>query len=134
MAKENYEIGEEASVKGVVTRVDNVNGHEEYTVVVQNDNARRPINIGPKVAPQAFTNGQSELLALNAERDEEVAKESAAAQKELDAAAEKEANDVDAEVVKGDDSPEDIREKTVTPDPHRTPAGQGAKGTLPTKK
>lgn len=127
MAKNDYKVGEEASVKGVVTRIDNVNGHDTYTVVVPNENATRPIDIGPQVAPQAYTNDQSETLALNAERTAEVVAESEKAEKELADAKGK--DDVD-----GDDSAEEIREKTVTPDPARTPAGQGAKGTVPAKK
>jgi len=109
MANAEYRIGDEATITGVVTGVGDNGGNPEYTVAVNNPDTERPISVPAQVSPVAYANNQDEVLALNAKRYAEVAKESAAAQKELD-------KNKDEDQVTGDD----------TPDPARTPAGNAS--------
>jgi len=122
MAKDkNYAVGDEVTVSGVVTHVGDNGGNPEYTIAVNNEDSERPISIPPRVHPAAFTNGPVELAEANQKTYDEVAKEAEKADKELADANKDEAG------VKSD--PKEIRKETVTPDPAKTPAGQGAKGT-----
>lgn len=127
MAKNaEHNIGDEVTVKGVVTRVGSNGGNFEYTVAVNNEESERPISIPARVHPAAFTNGPVELAEANQKTYDEVAKEAEKADKELAKDAKDEAGSTS--------EPKDIREKTQTPDPAATPAGQGAKGTVPAAK
>jgi len=122
-----YEVGDEFG-DGVVTRVGMNNGHTEYSVAVVDESLDRPVDFGPKVAPQARATGQTEVLALNQERQDEVDAEAAAADEELAEKAKSDEEDGSGEQVKAADSPKTIREKTVSPDPAKTPAGNGSAG------
>lgn len=116
MAKNaEYAVGDEVTVKGVVTHVGDNGGNPEYTIAVNNEETERPISIPPRVHPAAFTNGPVELAEANQATYDEVAKEAEKADKES------------ADAAKTSD-PKEIRKETVTPDPAKTPAGQGAKG------
>lgn len=129
MAKNpEYRIGEEVTVSGVVTHVGDNGGNPEYTIAVNDPTSERPISIPPTVHPAAFTNGPIELAEANQKTYDEAAKDSEKAQKELDKNAEKE--------VGSDSDPEVIREKTETPDPAKTPAGNAsaAKPATPAKR
>lgn len=127
MAKNaEYAVGDEVTVKGVVTHVGTNGGNPEYTIAVNDDTVERPVSVPARVHPAAFTNGPVELAEANQKTYDEAAKDSEEATRALEKDAEDEAG--------SDSDPETIREKTVTPDPAKTPAGQGAKGTLPTKK
>ena len=91
MSKE-YTRGDEVTiggVKGIVTGTSSNNGNPEYTIAFQEEDSR-PVSVGQKVAPQATANGQAETLALNAEREEEAAKESEEATKLAQEKADKE--------------------------------------------
>jgi hypothetical protein len=121
--KKEYAVGDEVTVSGVVTRVGDNGGNPEYTVAVNNENSERPISVPPRVHPAAFTVGPVELAEENQKTYDEIAKDAAEADKALEEDNKDEAG--------SDSNPETIREKTVTPDPAKTPAGQGAKGTLP---
>jgi len=124
MAKNaEYAVGDEVTVKGVVTHVGTNGGNPEYTVAVNDDTVERPISIPPRVHPAAFTNGPAELAEANQATYDEAAKESEKATRELEKNADEEAG--------SDSNPEVIREKTQTPNPATTPAGQGAKGVAP---
>jgi hypothetical protein len=124
MAKNaEYAVGDEVTVKGVVTNVGTNGGNPEYTIAVNDDTVERPISIPPRVHPAAFTNGPVELAEANQKTYDEAAKNSEEATRALEEDAKDEAG--------SDSNPEEIREKTVTPDPAKTPAGQGAKGPLP---
>lgn len=122
MAKNaEYAVGDEVTVKGVVTHVGSNGGNFEYTVAVNNEDTERPISVPPRVHPAAYTNGPVELAEANQKTYDEVAKDAEKADKEKESAEEDKAK-----------SPAEVRKETVTPDPKATPAGQGAKGT-PTK-
>lgn len=121
-----HAVGDEVTVSGVVTHVGDNGGNPEYTVAVNNENSERPISIPPRVHPAAFTNGPVELAEANQKTYDEVAKEAEKADKEL--------ADANKDEAGSDSDPKAIREKTVTPDPAKTPAGQGAKGKLSTDK
>jgi hypothetical protein len=122
MAKNaEYQVGDEVTVKGVVTRVGTNGGNPEYTVAVNDETSERPISVPQSVHPAAFTNGPLELAEANQKTYDEVRKDSEKAQKELDENAEDEAG--------SSSDPKQIRKETVSPDPAKTPAGQGAKGT-----
>ncbi len=126
MAKNaEYAVGDEVTVSGVVTHVGTNGGNPEYTVAVNDDSVERPISIPPRVHPAAFTNGPAELAEANQKTYDEVAKDAEKADKELAADNSDEAG--------SSSSAEESREKTVTPDPAKTPAGQGAKGVPATK-
>lgn len=125
MAKNaEYAVGDEVTVSGVVTRVGDNGGNFEYTVAVNNEDTERPISIPPRVHPAAYTNGPVELAEANQKTYDEAAKDSERAEKELE-----EKKDESTNKAK---SAEEVRKETVTPDPAKTPAGQGAKGKLPT--
>lgn len=127
MAKNaEYVVGDEVTVSGVVTHVGTNGGNPEYTIAVNDKTVESPVSVPNPVHPAAFTNGPVELAEANQVTYDEAAKDSAEATKELEKK--------ESDQVTGADSPEEIREKTVTPDPKKTPAGQGAKGTLPTQK
>lgn len=127
MAKNaEHAVGDEVTVSGVVTRVGDNGGNFEYTVAVNNEESERPISIPPRVHPAAFTNGPVELAEANQKTYDEVAKEAEKADREQEKANKEEAG--------SDSDPDAIREKTVTADPAKTPAGQGAKGTTPAAK
>lgn len=122
MANEKvHAVGDEVTVKGVVTRVGDNGGNPEYTIAVNNPDSERPISIPPRVHPAAFTNGPIELAEANQKTYDQAAKESERADKELAEENKDEAG--------SDSSPKETREETATPDPAKTPAGQGAKGT-----
>lgn len=116
-----HAVGDEVTVSGVVTHVGDNGGNPEYTVAVNNPDSERPISIPPRVHPAAFTNGPVELAEANQKTYDEVAKEAEKADKELNKDSEKEAG--------SDSDPKQTRKETLTPDPAKTPAGQGAKGT-----
>jgi hypothetical protein len=67
-----------------------------------------------------------ELAEANQKTYDEAAREAEKADKELAANNEKEAG--------SNSDPKETREETVTPDPAKTPAGQGAKGTTAATK
>lgn len=121
MAKDNktYAVGDELA-GGVVTGVGTNNGSPEYTVAFQDENSERPVDIGPRVHPAAFTNGPVELAEENQKTYDAVAKQAEEADKAL------EEKNKEEGAVDGNDSPEEIREKTVTPDPTKTPAGNAS--------
>lgn len=120
-----HAVGDEVTVKGVVTHVGDNGGNPEYTIAVNDDSVERPISVPPRVHPAAFTNGPVELAEANQKTYDEAAKEAEKADKEQEKNANEEAG--------RDSNPDEIRKETVTPDPKRTPAGQGAKGTVPAK-
>jgi len=115
-----HAVGDEVTVSGVVTHVGTNGGNPEYTVAVNDESVERPISIPPRVHPAAFTNGPVELAEANQETYDAAAKESEEATRKLEESAKEEAGSTS--------DPKEIREKTVTPDPAKTPAGQGAKG------
>lgn len=128
MANDNkvHAVGDEVTVSGVVTHVGDNGGNPEYTVAVNNPDSERPVSIPPRVHPAAFTNGPVELAEENQKTYDAVAKEAEKADKEL--------ADANKDEAGSDSDPKTIRKETVTPDPAKTPAGQGAKGKLPTDK
>jgi hypothetical protein len=121
-----HAVGDEITVSGVVTHVGTNGGNPEYTIAVNDESVERPISVPNRVHPAAFTNGPVELAEANQKTYDEAAKEAEKADKEL--------ADANKEEAGSDSDPKTIREKTVTPDPAKTPAGQGAKGKLPTDK
>ena len=118
-----YAVGDEVTVTGVVTRVGDNGGNPEYTVAVNNENSERPISIPARVHPAAFTNGPVELAEENQKTYDAVAKDAKEAEKAL--------ADENKDEAGSNSDPKEIRQETVTPDPAKTPAGQGAKGALP---
>lgn len=124
MAKNaEYQVGDEVTVKGVVTRVGTNGGNPEYTVAVNDETSERPISVPQAVHPAAFTNGPVELASANQKTYDEVRKDSEKAQKELDENAEDEAG--------SSSDAEESREKTATPDPKTTPAGNASAAAKP---
>jgi hypothetical protein len=124
MAKNaEYAVGDEVTVSGVVTHVGDNGGNPEYTVAVNNPDSERPISVPPRVHPAAFTNGPVELAEENQKTYDKLAEEAREADKAL-------AEDAKDEAGSSSDA-DNSREKTNTPDPAKTPAGQGAKGVTP---
>lgn len=110
MANAKYNVGDEATVTGVVVHVGSNGGNYEYTVAVNNPDSERPVSVPQKGAPQLQANGEEETRKLNAERYEEVAKETVEADKEADK--DNKAEEANAKEV-----------KATTPDPKTVPAG-----------
>jgi hypothetical protein len=143
MAKHNeYAVGDEIDFlgeKAVVTGVSTNGGNPEYTVAIPTEGAERPVSIPPRVHPAAFTNGPVELAEANQVTYDEAAKSSEEADKALEAAADEEESDSDAETVKATDSANTVRAKTQAPDPAKAPAGNasavaGTEKAAPSKK
>lgn len=135
MAKQ-YSRGDEITIgglKGIVTSTGFNNGNAEYTIAIQEEDGR-PVSVGQLVAPQATANGQAETLALNAEREEQAAKESEEATKQAEKANAEEA-DV-AEKESGDKSLSDEAKSkpadSKTPVTNSVPVRPGTKS--PTNK
>jgi hypothetical protein len=120
-----HAVGDEVTVSGVVTHVGDNGGNPEYTVAVNNPDSERPISVPPRVHPAAFTNGPIELAEANQVTYDEAAKESEKADREL--------ADANKEEAGSSSNAEESRAKTETPDPAKTPAGQGSKGTTSSK-
>ena len=130
MAKDKeYVVGDEVSVgglKGVVTRVGSNGGNAEYTVAVSDETNNRPVSIPSPVHPAAFTDGPIEQAAANKVTYDEARESSEEATKELERANVEAEDNEDADQVKATDSPDEVRSKTVTPDPVKTPAGNAS--------
>lgn len=82
MADKEYAVGDEVTVKGVVTRVGSNGGNVEYTVAVNDENNDRPVSVPQKTHPAAWTNGPIELAEANQKTYDEAKKSSEEATKE----------------------------------------------------